>query len=112
MPQDPISSRRRLLLLPLAVLTPALCGCLPDQQKQVLKCEYEFLQTDADTTLSGAAAPGFVAACMGRNGYVQHSSERGCEPENDVSASCYAPRWHSWISRLLFDRGPRVPGVS
>ena len=62
------------------LITPALCGCLPEQQQR-LKCEFEFLQTKADTTLSDAAAPAFVAACMGRNGFVRHSSERGCEPE-------------------------------
>ena len=98
-------------MLPLVVLTPALCGCLPEQQQQVLKCEYEFLQTEPDSALSGAAAPAFVAACMGRHGYVQHSLERGCELKNDFDAYCYAPRWRSWFLRLLFDRGPNLPGM-
>lgn len=73
MPRDPIRSRRWLTMLPLVVLTPALCGCLPELQQQVLKCELQFLQTEPDGTLSGAAGPAFVAACMGRHGYV-HST--------------------------------------
>jgi hypothetical protein len=106
MPRDLIPSRRWLIILPLVVLTPALCGCLPEQQQR-LKCEFEFLQTKADTTLSGAAAPAFVAACMERHGYIWHSSEPGCELQNE----CYVPRWQSWFLRLLFDRGPSLPGV-
>ncbi len=111
MPRDPFPSRRLLITLPLVVLTPALCGCLTEQQKQVLKCEFEFLQTEAETTLSGAAAPDFVAACVGRHGYVQHSAELGCEPENKLNAYCCAPRWQSWLLRILFHRGPNLPGV-
>ncbi len=111
MQRDRFPSRRWLIVLPLVVLAPVLCGCVPEQQTQVLKCEFEFLQTEADATLSGAAGPAFVAACMGRHGYVQYSSGRGCELENDLSAHCYAPRWHSWFSRLLFDRGPNLPGM-
>ncbi len=111
MPRDPFPSRKWLIMLPLVVLTPALCGCLPEQQKQVLQCEFEFLQTEADATLSGAAAPAFVAACMGRHGYVEHASVRGCELEDELTAYCYEPRWHGWLARVLFDRGPGLPGV-
>ena len=57
-------------MLPLLVLTPALYGCLPEQQQQVLKCEYEFLQTEPDSTLSGAAAPAFVGPAQPRHGMV------------------------------------------
>jgi hypothetical protein len=106
MPWGVIRIRRWLIMLPLVVLTAAVCGCLPEQQQR-LKCEFEFLQTKADINLTGAAAPAFVAACMGQHGYVRHSFERDCELRNE----CYVPRWHSWFLRLLFDRGPSLPGV-
>jgi hypothetical protein len=73
MPKHLFSSLKQLALAPLLVLTPALCGCLPEQQLQVLKCEFDFLQTEPDTTLNGAAAPAFVDACVGRHRSVQHS---------------------------------------
>jgi hypothetical protein len=48
---------------------------------------------------------------MARHGDVQHSLERGCELENEVNGPCYAPRWQTWLSRLLFDRGPNFAEV-
>ncbi len=111
MPQAPLSRRKWLALSSLFVVIPALCGCLPEQQQQVLKCEFEFLQTDPDGALNGAAAPSYVAACMGRHGYIQQSLERGCELEDELNAHCYAPRWRRSLVRLLFDRGPNLPGA-
>ena len=75
-------------LLPLT-----LCGCLPEQKRQVFDCEYKYLNAPRiQPNLRTNAARDYVESCMAEHGYVRDFAERECQPKVELNAYCYAPK--------------------
>jgi len=79
----------------LALLALILCGCLPDQDKDIADCEAQAARFFPVTKTLDASAPGsrYIIECMAAKGYEFSVVPADCDGQQPLStqAACYVP---------------------